>query len=199
MINILCTKDADELKKIHSLLREYFKSYEVVSYRDFVYYAQNFASLYEREDYIVYKIETAAKLIGMLSCVKLNEFVLIDYLVIDVEHRCYSKEIMRQFNVILRDFRRPIIVEAESEELCRLYRMFGFKKFNEPYKYITLRVSPDNKTSEISAYDSNLLYLSADEMNFEATKRIIYEKYYKRWNSKYGEELTKEYNKTLEL
>jgi hypothetical protein len=77
--------------------------------------------------------------------------------------------------------------------------MFGFKKFNEPHKYITLRVSPDNKTSEISAYDSNLLYLSADEMNFEATKRIIYEKYYKRWNSKYGEELTKEYNKTLEL
>ena len=98
MINILCTKDADELAKIHSLLREYFKSYEVVSYRDFVYYAQNFASLYEGEDYIVYKIETAAKLIGMLSCVKLNEFVLIDYLVIDVEHRYYSQRLQTSDN-----------------------------------------------------------------------------------------------------
>ena len=178
-------------------MREYFKPHEIVSSNEFVYYAENYSKLYNGEDYFVYKIEDEGELIGMLSGVMLNEFVVVDYFIIDAAHRRSSKEVMNRVIDILKQFKRPVVVEAESEGLCRLYQMFGFKRFSEPYKYVMLDVCLQNRTSKVSSYDSNLLFLSPNDMNFDATKQILYGKHYMRWNSIYGDDLTKEYKTAL--
>lgn len=197
MINIQRTKNIDDLAKIQALMREYFKPHEIVSSNEFVYYTENYSKLYSGEDYFVYKIENDGELIGMMSGVKLNEFVVVDYFIIDVAHRRSSKEIANKVINVLKEFNRPVVVEAESEVLCRLYQMFGFKRFNEPYKYIRLDVCLQNKTSKVSSYDYNLLYLSPNDMDFETTKQTLYKKHYMRWNSIYGDDLTKEYKTAL--
>lgn len=197
MINIQYTKNIDDLVKVQALIREYFKPHEIVSSNEFVYYTENYGKLYSGEDYFVYKIEDDGKLIGMLSGVKLNEFVVVDYFTIDTAYRCSSKKIMNKMIDILKQFKRPVIVEAESEGLCRLYQMFGFKRFIDPYKYVMLDVCLQNRTSKVSSYDSNLLYLSLNDMDFDAMKQTLYNKHYMRWNSIYGDDLTKEYKTVL--
>ena len=199
MINIQRTKNIDDLAKVQALMREYFKPHEIVSSNEFVYYTENYSKLYSGEDYFVYKIEDDGELIGMMSGVKLNEFVVVDYFIIDVAHRRSSKEIANKVINVLKEFNRPVVVEAESEVLCRLYQMFGFKRFNEPYKYIRLDVCLQNKTSKVSSYDYNLLCLSPNDMDFETTKQTLYKKHYMRWNSIYGDDLTKEYKKALDI
>ena len=197
MINIKRTKNIDDLAKVQALMREYFKPHEIVSSNEFVYYTENYSKLYSGEDYFVYKIEDDCELIGMLSGVKLNEFVVVDYFIIDTAHRRSSKEVMNRVIDILKQFKRPVVVEAESEGLCRLYQMFGFKRFSEPYKYVMLDVCLQNRTSKVSSYDSNLLYLSPNNMDFDTTKQTLYSKHYMRWNSIYGDDLTKEYKTAL--
>lgn len=197
MINIQRTKNIDDLAKVQALIREYFKPHEIVSSNEFVYYAENYSKLYSGEDYFVYKIEDDGELIGMLSGVMLNEFVVVDYFIIDAAHRRSSKEIANKVIDILKEFNRPVVVEAESEGLCRLYQMFGFKRFSEPYKYVRLDVCLHNRTSKVSSYDYNLLYLSPNDMDFDTTKQTLYSKHYMRWNSIYGDDLTKEYKIAL--
>jgi hypothetical protein len=198
MINVIRTKNTDELSKVYALMQEYFKPHEIVPKREFVYYAQNYSKLHKGEDYIVYKIEDDTNdLIGMMSGVKLDEFVVIDYFIIDARHRRLSKEILNSVMMILMDFKRPIVIEAETEVLCRLYQMIGFKRFSEPYKYIRLDVNLEDNTSKVSSYDYNLMYLSSDEIDFETTKRTLYAKHYLRWNSIFGDELIKDYKKAL--
>lgn len=199
MINIQRTKNIDDLTNIQALMREYFKPHEIVSSNEFVYYTENYSKLYSGEDYFVYKIEDDGELIGMMSGVMLNEFVVVDYFIIDAAHRRSSKEIANKVIDILKEFNRPVVVEAESEELCRLYQMFGFKRFSEPYKYVRLDVCLQNRTSKVSSYDYNLLYLSPNDMDFDTTKQILYSKHYMRWNSIYGDDLTKEYKTVLNL
>ena len=193
------TKNIDDLTKIQLLMRKYFKPHEIVSSNEFLYYVENYNKLYEGEDYFVYKIEQDDMLIGMMSGVKLNEFVVVDYFIIDAPYRRSSKEIANKVIDVLKEFNRPVVVEAESEVLCRLYQMFGFRRFREPYKYFMLDVCLQSKTSKVSSYDSNLLYLSPNDMDFEDTRHTLYNKHYMRWNSIYGDELTKEYKTALDL
>lgn len=97
----------------------------MVKQNDFIYYAQNYYKLYNNEDYITYKIQDNG-LIGVCTGVILNELILIDYLAIKKEFRYNSKQIIYKLLDILNKYDRPIIIEAETEQLCRLYHMFGF-------------------------------------------------------------------------
>ena len=199
MISIHRTKNIEDLVEIFHLMTKYFKAYELVSSNEFIYYADNYCKLYKGEDYFVYKIMVDNRLVGMLSGVKLNELITVDYFIIERQYRQMSKEIINKALNILLKYNRPIIVEAETETLCRLYRILGFKRFKETYQYIMLHVNLRAKTSEVSIHDSNLLYYSYDDMDFENTARILREKHYMRWNSIYGEDLTRGYKKALGL
>lgn len=197
MITITQTKSVEDIAKIQIIMQKYFKPHEIVSNNEFIYYIENYNKLYEGEDYFVYKIEDKNEIIGMLSGVKLNEFIVVDYFIVDAAHRCSSKYIMNTMINILKSYKLPIVIEAETESLCRLYQMFGFKKFSNPYKYIMLDVSMEENTSKILEYDSNLLFLSPCNLDFETTKQTIYKKHYMRWYSIYNDKLTKEYKKKL--
>lgn len=199
MFSIKRTKDTDDLVKMLSLLREYFEPYEIVSSNEFIYYVGNYSKLYDGEDYFAYKIESSETLVGMMSGVKLKEFVSIDYLVIRKEYRRYTKEIASKLFKILNEFKLPIILEAETEALCRLYRSQGFKQFSEHYQYVMLQVDLVNKTSKTLIHDSHLMYLSNTLLDFEQTRDTLYRKHYYRWNSIYGEQYLTEYKKALGL
>lgn len=191
MVTIQKTIETNELTILYSILMKSFKQYELVKLNDFIYYVQNYCKLYPNENYIAYKIEYNGFIIGGCSAVILNEFILVDYLVINKDYRYLSKQIMNTLIDILVSYNRPIIVEAETESLCRLYHMFNFNRFNNPYTYYTIQ---DNK---IYAHKSNLLYMSKYEPNFSIVQATIYRKYYLRWYSIYDPDIIGEYTKII--
>lgn len=191
MIRIQRITDINNLNKTYDLIVKYFKPYEIVSNADFIYYAENYKKQYDGEDYFVYKIVYEDNIIGMLSGVNLTEFVMIDYFVIDSNYRHFSKDIMKKIIGIMKTYGKPLVVEAETEGLCRLYQMNGFKRFKETYTYVVYN------SNKLSSHKSNLLYMNNDTMDFDATRKTIYDKYYIRWNSKYGDDIIKEYKLIL--
>lgn len=199
MIKLVRTKNIEDITEVLAMLWVYFKSYEMVSSNEYVYYAENYSKLYPGEDYFVYKIMFDGQFAGMISGVNLKEFIAVDYLIFDSIYRNYSREIGREVVDVLKSFKKPVIVEAESEALCRLYRMAGFRRFKEKYQYVMLIVDLQQKKSKPVIYDSHLLYMSDESLDFRQIRDTIYRKHYMRWNSIYGPRLTAEYNKTLEL
>lgn len=196
-INISHTDEERELNNIHTLLLENLKPYEVVSLNDFKYYVKNYHKIYHGEKYIAYKIDCDGELIGALTGLILNEFIFMDYLVVTKKHRKLSKEIFGKIKTTLSQYNKPIVIESETENLCRLYQILGFNRFNEPYKYHTLTVDFINKKSYVNSYNSNLMYLNNKKMDFETTKKIVYEKYYLRWNNIYTDYYLKEYKEKI--
>ena len=198
MITIIRTKNIHDITKILTMLRTYFKPYELISSNEYVYYAENYSKLYPGEDYFVYKIMLDGKFVGMMSGVNLKEFISVDYLIFDAIYREHSWEIGHEVIKELKSYNKPIIAEAESDTLCRLYRRVGFNYFPEHYQYVMLKVDLKRKISEPIIHDSNLLYLSDKPLDFIQTRNTLYRKHYMRWNSIYGPELTAEYNRILE-
>ena len=180
------------------MLFKYFKQYELVSSNEFVYYAENYSRLYPGEDYFVFKIESSSnEIIGMFSGVLLNEFITVDYLIIDKSFRRHSTEILYSVLSILKDFKRPIILEAETEALVRLYQRAGFKRFSESYTYHILSVNLKAHTSKIMSHSSNLMFLSDELLDFKTTRNTLFKKHYWRWNSIYPDDLTSDYKELL--
>jgi len=192
MVTVIRTKNIHDITKILVMLQTYFKPYELISSNEYVYYAENYSKLYPGEDYFVYKIMLDGKFIGMMSGVNLKEFISVDYLIFDALYREHSWEIGHEVIKELKSYNKPIIIEAESDALCRLYHRVGFNYFPEHYQYVMLKIS------EPVIHDSNLLYLSDKPLDFIQTRNTLYRKHYMRWNSIYGPELTGEYNKILE-
>lgn len=188
----------EDLALCLKMLFKYFKPYELVSSNEFVYYAENYYRLYPGEDYFVFKIESKSKeIIGMFSGVLLNEFISVDYLIIDKSFRRHSTEVLYSVLSILQDFKRPIILEAETEALVRLYKRAGFKRFSESYTYHILSVNLKAHTSEIMSHSSNLMFLSDKQLNFKIIRNTLFKKHYWRWNSIYPTDLTSDYKELL--
>lgn len=198
MVTVIRTTNIDDITKILMMLRTYFKPYEMVSSNEYVYYVENYSKLYPGEDYFVYKIMLNGKFVGMMSGVNLKEFISVDYLIFDAIYRNHSWEIGHEVINELKSYNKPIVAEAESATLCRLYRRVGFNIFPEKYQYVMLKVDLQQKKSEPLIHDSNLLYMNDEPMDFCQTRDTLYRKHYMRWNSIYGPELTAEYNKILE-
>lgn len=193
-------KSVDDLVYALHLLRKYFHPYEMVASNEFIYYAENYSKLFPGEDYFVYAIKTPMTdtVIGMFSGVKLNEFITVDYLVIEQESRWFYKLALKEILKVLKEFERPIIIEAETPELVRLYKMGGFVQFENDYTYHMLGVNLQKKTSTVMSHQSHLMYLSETPLDFKTTRDTLYNKHYRRWNAIYGTELTEKYNKTLD-
>ena len=189
---------AEDLALCLKMLFKYFKQYELVSSNEFVYYAENYSRLYPGEDYFVFKIESSSnEIIGMFSGVLLNEFITVDYLIIDKSFRRHSTEILYSVLSILQDFKRPIILEAETETLVHLYQRAGFKRFSESYTYHILSVNLKAHTSKIMSHSSNLMFLSDKQLDFKTTRNTLFKKHYWRWNSIYPDDLTSDYKELL--
>lgn len=197
MIKITRTKKTEDICAVTVLLSKYFKPYELVNSNEIHYYARCYSKLYPGEDYFIYKITDGDNLVGCMLGVALTEFVVIDYFVIDEQYRANSKAIIKMAMDEILSFNRPIVVEAESEILCRLYRMLGFKRFTEPYEYAMANVSLITSTMNIETHKSNLLYLSNDTMTFKNVRDILYFKHYLRWRSMYKSEFVEEYKEHL--
>ena len=200
-IKIKRIKNTDDLAQALVLLHRYFQPYELVASNEFVYYAENYRRLYPDEDYMVFKITCDNEYIGMMSGVKLKGFVAIDYLIIDSGFRKYTKDVINEISRVLMKFRRPVIVEAETDVLVRFYKMLGFKCFAEEYQYHILHVEIGGNggwTSSIMSHDSHLMYYSDEPLDFVETRNTLYRKHYLRWNSVYPDDLTAEYKKLIE-
>lgn len=197
MIKVSRTKKTEDICAVTVLLSKYFKPYEMVSSNEIHYYARCYSKSYPGEDYLIYKITDGDNLVGCMLGVALTEFVVIDYFVIDEQYRANSKVIIKMAMDEILSFNRPIVVEAESELLCRLYRMLGFKRFTEPYEYAMANVSLITSTMNIETHKSNLLYLSNDTMTFNSVRDILYFKHYLRWCSIYKSEFVEEYKEHL--
>ena len=197
MIEVSRTKKTEDICTITVLLSKYFQPYEMVSSNEIHYYARCYRKLYPREDYLIYKITDGDNLVGCMLGVALTEFVVIDYFVIDEQYRVNSKTIIKMAMDEILSFNKPIVVEAETELLCRLYRMLGFKRFIEPYEYAMAKVSLITSTMTIEMHKSNLLYLSNDIMTFNSVRDILYFKHYLRWYSIYKSEFIEKYKENL--
>ena len=198
MVTVIKTKNIHDITKILVMLQTYFKPYELISSNEYVYYAENYSKLYPGEDYFVYKIMLDGKFVGMMSGVNLKEFICVDYLIFDAIYREHSWKIGHEVINELKSYNKPIIAEAESDTLCRLYHRVGFNIFQDKYQYVMLKVDLKRKISEPVIHDSNLLYLSDEPLDFIKIRNTLYRKHYMRWNSIYGPELTAEYNRILE-
>ena len=191
------TTDESELREVRLLIGKWFREYELVSEEDFIYYAREYKELYPGEEYFVYRIENEGELIGMLSGLLLDEFILIDYFLIDEASRKSTFHIMDMFMDIFKEYEKPMVVEAETELLCRLYGRVGFRKFNGDYSYTV--VKKDDSGVRMETHKSNLMFRGRDEMDYEETRRILSEKYYIRWYSKYGEEVVRRYREVINM
>ena len=187
----------NELKEVWLLMGKWFREYELVSEEDFIYYACKYKELYPGEEYFVYVIRENDKLAGMLSGLRLDEFILIDYFLIDEASRKSTFHIMDMFMDIFKEYEKPMVVEAETELLCRLYGRVGFRKFNGDYSYTV--VKKDDSGVRMETHKSNLMFRGRDEMDYEETRRILSEKYYIRWYSKYGEEIVRKYREVVNM
>ena len=191
------TTDESELREVWLLMGKWFREYELVSLEDFIYYAREYKSLYPGEEYFVYRIENEGELIGMLSGLLLDEFILIDYFLIDEASRKSTFHIMDIFMDIFKEYEKPVVVEAETEVLCRLYGWVGFQRFKEDYSYTV--VKKDDSRVRMETHKSNLMFRWRDDMDYEETRRILSEKYYIRWYSKYGEEVVRRYREVVNM
>jgi len=197
MIRIERTVDKTDLTEILALIKTNFKLYEIVSDNDFIYYTENYHKLYPGEDHFVYKIQVDNKLAGMFSGMILKEFVVIIYLIIEKDYRKMSRAIGSDIMNTLLSFNKPLVIEAETDLLCRLYRKWGFMRFKELYKYFTISIDPINGEATILSHNSNLMYYSDRSLEFEYTRNIIYDKCYLRWNSNLGEKYLDRYKEVL--
>ena len=150
------TTDESELREVWLLMGKWFREYELVSLEDFIYYAREYKSLYPGEEYFVYRIENEGELIGMLSGLLLDEFILIDYFLIDEASRKSTFHIMDIFMDIFKEYEKPVVVEAETEVLCRLYGWVGFQRFKEDYSYTV--VKKDDSRVRMETHKSNLMF-----------------------------------------
>ena len=187
----------NELKEVWLLMGKWFREYELVSEEDFIYYACKYKELYPGEEYFVYVIRENDKLAGMLSGLRLDEFILIDYFLIDEASRKSTFHIMDMFMDIFKEYEKPVVVEAETELLCRLYGRVGFRKFKKDYSYTV--VKKDDSGVRMETHKSNLMFRWRDDMDYEETRRILSEKYYIRWYSKYGEEIVRKYREVVNM
>lgn len=197
-IKIKRIKNTDDLTQALVMLHRYFHPYELITSNEFIYYAENYSKLYPDEDYMVFKILHDDEYIGMMSGVKLKEFVAVDYLIVDENYRKYTRDIITELKRVLMKFRRPVIVEAETDTLVKFYKMLGFKIFPEHYTYHMLNVQLGNHTSDIMSHDSHLMYYSDTQLDFTEIRNTLYQKHYLRWNSVYPDDLTAEYRELIE-
>ena len=191
------TTDESELREVRLLIGKWFREYELVSEEDFIYYAREYKELYPGEEYFVYVIRENDKLAGMLSGLLLDEFIFIDYFLIDEASRKSTFHIMDMFMDIFKEYEKPVVVEAETEVLCRLYGWVGFRRFKEDYSYTVIK--KDDSGVRMETHKSNLMFRGRDEMDYEETRRILSEKYYIRWYSKYGEEVVRKYREVVNM
>lgn len=196
-INVGRARSTEEICYVIALLNNYFKPYEMVSSNEIQFYHQSYSKLFPGEDYFIYKITYDDRIIGGILGVVLSEFVVIDYFVIEKQFRTESKEVFEAVIDKIRSFKKPVVIEAESEALCRLYRMNGFKRFTELYEYPMANVSLIASTIKIEMHKSNLLYLGKDGMIFDEVKNILYHKHYLRWYSIYRGKYYEEYLTTI--
>ena len=191
------TTDESELREVWILMRKWFREYELVSLEDFIYYACKYKSIYPGEEYFVYRIENDGELIGMLSGLLLDEFILIDYFLIDEASRKSTFHIMDMFMDIFKEYEKPVVVEAETEVLCRLYGWVGFRRFKEDYSYTVIK--KDDSGVRMETHKSNLMFRWRDDMDYEKTKRILLDKYYMKWYSRYGDDVLRKYREVINM
>ena len=191
------TTDESELREVWLLMGKWFREYELVSLEDFIYYAREYKELYPGDEYFVYVIRENDKLAGMLSGLILDEFILIDYFLIDEASRKSTFHIMDMFMDIFKEYGKPVVVEAETEVLCRLYGWVGFRRFKEDYSYTV--VKKDDSGVRMETHKSNLMFRWKDDMDYDETRRILSEKYYIRWYSRYGDDILRKYREVINM
>ena len=191
------TTDESELREVRLLIGKWFREYELVSLEDFIYYAREYKELYPGDEYFVYVIRENDKLAGMLSGLILDEFILIDYFLIDEASRKSTFHIMDMFMDIFKEYGKPVVVEAETEVLCRLYGWVGFRRFKEDYSYTV--VKKDDSGVRMETHKSNLMFRWKDDMDYDETRRILSEKYYIRWYSRYGDDILRKYREVINM
>ena len=198
---IYLTKSRTLRSKVSNYLRllENFKPQEVVPSHEFIFYLDNYSKLHKGEEFLCYTIRYNIKPIGTLVYAKLKDIIIVDYLVIDKSYRKFFKQIANRVLKFLRKYKLPIVVEAETEKLCRLYNFWGFKKFETDHLYYMLSICLQSKTSVIYQYLSNLLYLSdsSSPQNYYSICRSLYKNHYNRWYDIYPKCLTNEYEYRL--
>ena len=184
--------NVDEYKYAYTMMFEYMPWNEIVTFEEYIYFTDNFSKLKKGEDYLVYRVTDDFKTLGVATMVLLDELVLIDCLVVQKEYREYTNEVIKEVINVAKSFKRPIVAEVKSGKFCnKLCNLFSFQRFEEPYNIIIFR------EEKISQHSSNLLYLNESVMDFEKTKRILYEKYYFRWKKHFYDKMLNDYKNRL--
>ena len=186
--------------RVNNYLRllENFRQEEVVPSHEFIYYLDNYSKLYQGEDFSCYTIKHNFNSIGTLIYARLKDMIVVDYLVIDKPYRKFFRQIANKILSFLRKYQLPIVIEAETEELCRVYGFFGFRKFKCDHRYYMLSICLQDKTSVVSDYASNLLYFpTSSRQNYYSICSSLYKNHYCRWYDIYPKCLTSKYKHQL--
>lgn len=179
------------------LILEHFDKQDVIPSHEYLYYLYNYSKLYPGEEFFSYTIKNNFQTIGTFIGVRLKECIVIDYLVIKKLYRQQYRTVAKTILSFILKYNLPIVIEADSVELCRLYKSFGFKLFQENHMYYMLNVCLQNNTYEIHSSSSHLLILTNKEIKYNDVCNTLYIKHYSRWYEMYDNKFTQAYKEIL--
>jgi hypothetical protein len=155
------TNDSDYFEGI-KILNKYMTNNTSINSNELTYWIKNYNKKFNNKFYC-YVIKKENKVIGWFQFVNfINKFIHIDYLVIEKEYR--NNKI---FKIIKEHLNRLscnlIILECgyeihKHDSIVRLYKTFGFKKFNFEYKEPKVIIDLQNNKINWIEVPSILMY-----------------------------------------
>jgi len=182
------SKETDLISGI-SILQKYVPHNLCIDSNELIYWIDNYNKKFDDQMYC-YVIKNGAGIIGWLQFTHFKDkFVFLDYLIVEADYR--TKGIMSQIYKLANQKIdetgcKSIVLECGDEmpqhdAIVRLYKIFGFKKFDFNYKEPKVDVHPTISWEELP---STLMYKNLNIGYIEVLKTIYFD-HYMRWYSLY--------------